>query len=109
MRAILRRQAPTKQAYFERGLLRIDYARQEAFWQALAVPLSDKEFALLSAFTLYPDRCFSVYALLDKFFSNTDSGDRIVRVYVHRLRQKLAANVLETNQGGTMLGSCLGD
>lgn len=104
VRAILRRQAPTKQARFQQGDLVVDYARQEVFWQDIPVLLSDKEFALLSAFTHYPDRRFTVDALFDTFFANTDSGTRIVRVYIHRLRQKIAPDVIETTQGGYRLG-----
>jgi two-component system, OmpR family, response regulator QseB len=104
VRAILRRQAPTKRARFQQGDLLVDYARQEVYWQNESVPLSEKEFALLSVFTHYPDRHFTVEALFDKFFANTDSGTRIVRVYIHRLRQKIAPNVIETTQGGYRLG-----
>jgi DNA-binding response OmpR family regulator len=104
VRAILRRQTPTKQARFEQGDLIVDHARQEVYWQAGAVALSEKEFALLSAFTHYPDRNFTVDALFDTFFANTESGTRIVRVYIHRLRQKIAPDVIETTQGGYRLG-----
>lgn len=104
VRAILRRQAPTKQARFSQGDLVVDYARQEVYWQGTLVSLSEKEFALLSAFSHYPDRHFTVEGLFDTFFANTDSGARIVRVYIHRLRQKIAPEVIETTQGGYRLG-----
>ncbi len=104
VRALLRRQSRVHSSVFERGPLRVDYAARRVFWDGREVSLSAREFALLELFTLYPDRVYDAEELLDRLFPGTDSGLRIVRVYVHRLRQKLGPEVIATVPGGYRLG-----
>ena len=104
VRALLRREAETKEARFERGALTVDLAARRTSWQGVPVELSEKEFALLELLTLYPGRVFGVEDLLQRFFPDAASGTRIVRVYVHHLRQKLAPDVILTAPGGYRLG-----
>ena len=104
VRALLRRDARTKEACFERNGLSVDYRSRAVQWQRTAIELSEKEFALLELFTLHPGKVFSVENLLNRFFPETESGTRIVRVYIHNLRQKLAPEVIETVPGGYRLG-----
>lgn len=104
VRALLRRQGPVRRSFFERGPLRVDYAARRVLWRGREVALSGREFALIELFTLQPDRVYAADELLDRLFPGTDSGLKIVRVYVHRLRTKLGPEVVETVSGGYRLG-----
>jgi two-component system, OmpR family, response regulator QseB len=73
-------------------------------WENKDIVLSEREFALLEQFALNPERIYSADELLDKLFPDADSGNRVVRVYVHYLRQKLGENVVATASGGYRLG-----
>ena len=55
-------------------------------------------------FALYPDKVFNVDELLERFFPDANSGNRVVRVYVNQLRQKISEDVIETVPGGYALG-----
>ena len=103
-RALLRREAQTKQAVFQRGPLEVDFKMRRTLWQSSEVNLSDREFSLLEQFALNPDRVYTPDELLDKIFPGADSGTRVVRVYVHYLRQKLGPEVVTTASGGYRLG-----
>ena len=104
MRALLRREAQTKQAVFERGPLKVDFRKRCAYWQGTEVALSEREFALLELFALNPERIYSSNELLERIFPDADSGTRVIRVYVYYLRQKLSPEVIETASGGYRLG-----
>lgn len=104
VRALLRRESQTRTATFSRGSLEVDFAKRKVLWHAAEVRLSEREFAILELFALYPDKVFSVDDLLERFFPDATSGTRVVRVYVNQLRQKLAEAVLETVPGGYTLG-----
>ncbi|ADR36021.1 response regulator transcription factor [Oceanithermus profundus] len=104
VRALLRRQGSVRRSFFERGPLRVDYAARKVHWQGREVALSGREFALIELFSLHPDRVYSAEELLERLFPGTDSGLKIVRVYVHRLRTKLGPEVVQTVAGGYRLG-----
>jgi len=104
VRALLRRQGSVRRSIFERGPLKVDYAGRKVLWNGREVPLSGREFALMELFTLQPDRVYSAEELLERLFPGADSGLKIVRVYVHRLRQKLSPDVIRTVSGGYRLG-----
>lgn len=104
VRALLRRQGDLRESRFERGPLALDLASRAVRWRGEPVALSDREFAMLELFCLYPERRFSAEALLGRLFPEAESGLYIVRVYVHHLRQKLAPEVIETVPGGYRLG-----
>ena len=103
-RALLRREAQTKQTVFQRGPLEVDFKMRRTLWESSEVNLSDREFSLLEQFALNPDRVYTPDELLDKIFPGADSGTRVVRVYVHYLRQKLGPEVVTTASGGYRLG-----
>ncbi len=105
LRALLRREAQTKQAVFERGSLKVDFRKRYAAWQGSEVALSEREFALLELFALNPDRIYTSNELLEKIFPGADSGTRVIRVYVYYLRKKLAPEAILTASGGYRLGS----
>lgn len=104
VRALLRREAQTKQAVFEKGDLKVDFRKRCVYWQGQEVSLSEREFALLELFTLNPERIYTSLELLERIFPDADSGTRVIRVYVYYLRQKLAPEVILTASGGYRLG-----
>jgi two-component system, OmpR family, response regulator QseB len=104
VRALLRREAQTKQAVLKRGPLELDFRKRSVRWEAKDVALSEREFALLEQFARNPERIYTAEELLDKLFPNADSGTRVIRVYVHYLRQKLGERVVATASGGYRLG-----
>jgi DNA-binding response OmpR family regulator len=107
VRALLRREAQTRSANFVRGSLEVDFAKRKVLWAEDEVKLSEREFAMLELFALNPDKVFTVDELFDRFFPDANSGNRVVRVYVNQLRQKINEAVIETAPGGYMLGSNL--
>lgn len=104
VRALLRRDAETREAQLTRGPLSVDFGARRISWQGAEVELSEREFAIMELFAHYPERVFTVTELLERFFPEAESGHRVVRVYVRQLRQKLAADVIETVPGGYRLG-----
>ena len=104
VRALLRRGSPVKKSRLERGPLVVDFAARRVYWQGREVALTGREFALLELLALNPDRVYSAEELLERLFPGTESGLKIVRVYVHRLRQKLGPEVVATVSGGYRLG-----
>lgn len=104
IRALLRRDGQTKQSVLERDPLRIDFANRRVYWHHQEVILSEKEFALLEMLALSPDRVFTVLELLDRVFPDASSGHHALRMYVSRIREKLAPEVIVTVPGGYRLG-----
>jgi len=104
VRALLRRGGASRGKILQRGPLQLDFSRRVVRWQGREVSLSEKEFALLERLALHPERIFPVEELLEKLFPEADSGHRILRVYVHRLRGKLGSEVINTLPGGYTLG-----
>jgi DNA-binding response OmpR family regulator len=105
VRALLRRESQTRSANFVRGSLEVDFAKRKVLWADDEVKLSEREFAMLELFALNPDKVFTVEDLFDRFFPDANSGNRVVRVYVNQLRQKISDDVIETMPGGYALGS----
>jgi two-component system, OmpR family, response regulator QseB len=104
VRTLLRREAQTKQSVLRRGPLELDFRKRSVRWENKEVVLSEREFALLEHFARNPERIYTAEELLDKLFPEADSGRRVIRVYVHYLRQKLGEAVITTASGGYRLG-----
>lgn len=104
VRALLRREAQTRTSVFTRGDLAVDLGKRQVSWQGQPVHLSEREFAMLELFTLYPDRTFTVDDLFERFFPDAESGNRVVRVYVNQLRKKVSSELIGTVPGGYVLG-----
>lgn len=104
VRALLRRESPTRRSTFSRGDLEVDFDKRRVLWGAREVRLSEREFTMLELFALNPHKVFSVDDLLNRFFPDAASGHRVVRVYVKQLRQKLSGDVIGTVPGGYTLG-----
>ncbi|WP_337845616.1 response regulator transcription factor, partial [Thermus sp.] len=103
VRALLRREARSKQARVQRGPLEVDLVDRTVRWWGRPVELAPKEFALLELFVLHPHRIFTPQELWERFFPESTS-DSIVRVYVRKLREKLGAEVIRTLPSGYALG-----
>lgn len=104
VRALLRRGAHYKGTRFLKGELEVDLVGRRAYWKGEAVALSPREFALLELLCRYPERLFPPEELADRLFPGRESGVRMARVYIHRLRRKLAPEVVRTGAGGYGLG-----
>jgi DNA-binding response OmpR family regulator len=104
VRALLRRESQTRSATFLRGSLEVDFNKRKVIWAEEEVKLSEKEFAILELFALYPDKVFQADELFERFFPDASSGNRVVRVYINQLRQKISEDVIETGTGGYSLG-----
>ncbi|MDT7910173.1 response regulator transcription factor [Thermus sp.] len=104
VRSLARRQAQRKRTRFQIGDLEVDLARRVVLKGGCPVDLTPKEFALLEAFLLEPQRTFTTEELLDRFFPNTGSGGALVRVYVKRLREKLGEGWILHTPSGYRLG-----
>lgn len=104
VRALLRRDAETRQAHLTRGPLSVSFGARRVSWEGAVVELSEREFAILELFAHYPERIFTAAELFERFFPEAESGHSVVRVYVRQLRQKLDAGVIETIPGGYRLG-----
>src|SRR5690606_852108 len=68
VRALLRRTAQTKRTILDRHPLLVDLTTRSVAWQGTNVEVSDREFAILELFALYPERVFTVEELLERFF-----------------------------------------
>lgn len=104
VRALLRRGTDTHSSVAVHGALEVDFARRRVCWQGGEVRLSEREFAMLELFALHPNRVFTVDDLLERFFPDAQSGNRVVRVYVNQLRQKVSTDLIGTVPGGYTLG-----
>lgn len=104
VRALLRRTAQTKRTVLDRHPLLVDLSSRSVTWRGETVDVSDREFAILELFALYPDRVFTVDELLERFFPDASSGPSVVRVYVSQLRHKVADDLIRTVSGGYRLG-----
>lgn len=103
-KALIRRNVKTKTTEFSRDRLRVDFSKQIVWWDDTEVDLSEKEYDFLEYFCLNPDKSFSRFDLVDRFFQNLDSGESSVKVYVHRLRKKIDANLIKTTHSNYQLG-----
>lgn len=116
--AILRRTAaipaPTPSTELYQGLLRLDTAGWQAFWNGQEVALTVSEFSLLMALAAAPARILSREALIDRLhgpgFAVTD---RTIDSHIRNLRRKFAESgghdVVDTRAGiGYRLGACSG-
>ena len=104
VRALLRREGQARSALLERGPLRVDLAQRRVYWQDQEVALSDREFALLELLALYPDKVYRLEELVERLFPRAEAGAHTVRMYVMRVRSKLAAEAVRTVSGGYQLG-----
>lgn len=104
VRALLRRGAAHKGQGFSKGGLEVDFAAKRVRYRGEEVALSAKAYELLELFCRNPDRLYSLEELADLLFPGRETGTAMVRVYVHRLRQRLGPEVIRTGPRGYGLG-----
>ena len=103
VRALLRRVSQVKQNQVKRGGFDLDLVSHEVRWQGRAVRLTPREYRLLEVLARNPERVFSADELLDRVWGETRNSN-VVRTYVHYLRSKIHADVVEKVSGGYRLG-----
>lgn len=104
IRALLRRQQPSRAPILVCGDLRFDPGTCEVTYHRQPVSLSAKELSLLELFLRHPQRVFSSSIILEHLWGFGDTpGEETVRTHIKRLRRKLkavgATNVIETIYG----------
>ena len=112
VRALLRRptEARSSQLRFGNtvgnsvGNLELDLVRQQVSQDGARLELSVREFALLERLALTPSRVFSAEELLDAIWGESASSISVVKVNVHRLREKLGAETISSVRGGYQFG-----
>lgn len=104
LHALARRPEQAQPPLLEFGALRIDQRAQRALAHGQVVPLTPREFALLSLLARHRGRVFTRTEILERTAgSDSDSSERSVEVLVFGLRRKLAAalldNLVQTRRG----------
>ncbi len=104
LRALLRRDAPSKSGRIEIDDLTIDPATHRVERSGRAIELTAKEFALLEYFARHPDQIITREMAESHIWSYDFNGtSNVVDVYVRRLRRKIddpfEVKLLETVRG----------
>ena len=100
IRALLRRSQGRADPKLHHGELELDPARREVTLDGVAVALSAKEFELLHVLMASLGRVLSRDQLLEKLYGwNEDIGSNTIEVYIHGLRRKLGAGLIQTLRG----------
>jgi two-component system alkaline phosphatase synthesis response regulator PhoP len=90
IQAVLRRAAgPAEPEAYRFGNIDMDFARCELRRNGKLVDLTSIEFKLLAAFISSRGRVLSREQLLDKVWTDTTCGDRVVDTHVSNLRKKI--------------------
>ena len=93
VRAQLRRSKSTSQVIPENairvGELRIDRETRDVFVGGTLVPLSPKEYDILELLALRAGRTVSKELIVDRLWGEEDVSDKILAVYIRRLRCKI--------------------
>jgi two-component system, OmpR family, response regulator len=100
IRALLRRSAGRAEPVFEHKGVSLNPATREATLHGYPVSLSAREWAVLESLLARPGVVLSRTQLEEKLFSwKDDVSSNAVEVYVHGVRKKLGANLIQTVRG----------
>jgi two-component system OmpR family response regulator/two-component system response regulator QseB len=100
MRAVMRRHGGRSSTALEHGGLRLDPATREVTMNGQPVLLSAREFAVLEALMQRPGAVLSRAQLEDRLYGWGEAVEsNAVSVYVHQLRKKLGAEVIQSMRG----------
>ncbi len=100
IRALLRRSAGRAEPAFEHRGVSLNPATREATLHGKPVSLSAREWAVLEALLARPGVVLSRTQLEEKLFSwKDDISSNAVEVYIHGVRKKLGANLIQTVRG----------
>lgn len=90
VRALLRREAPVREAVLHIGELTIDPATMMVRRDGQLVRLTAKEFSLLWLLARNPGQVFSRDRLLEALWdADSDPESNVIEVYIHSLRRKV--------------------
>jgi len=100
IRALIRRSAGHAEPVFTHKGVTLNPATREASVNGEAVTLSAREWAVLEPMLLRPGTVFSRTQLEEKLYGwKEDISSNAVEVYVHGLRKKLGADLIQTVRG----------
>ncbi|MDC8785169.1 response regulator [Roseateles koreensis] len=100
VRALLRRAQGRAEPMYEHKGVSIHPATREAFVQGQPVQLSAREWAVLEPLLARPGMVLSRQQLEEKLYGWTDEiSSNAVEVYIHGLRKKLGAALIENVRG----------
>ncbi|MGZ5194377.1 MAG: response regulator [Ramlibacter sp.] len=100
IRALIRRSAGHAEPVFSHKGVTLNPATREASVNGEAVSLSAREWAVLEPMLLRPGAVFSRAQLEEKLYGwKEDISSNAVEVYVHGLRKKLGAELIQTVRG----------
>jgi two-component system response regulator QseB len=100
IRALVRRANGRADTVFEQGSVRLCAATHEASLDGKPITLSAREWAVLEALIQRPGVVLSRSQLEEKLYSwKDDISSNAVEVYVHGLRKKLGAELIQTVRG----------
>ena len=100
VRALLRRKSGSADPVLQVGDLAINPATHEVSLAGKAVSLSAREFALIHALASRPGVVYSRAQLEEKLYGWGQEGEsNTVEVYVHALRRKLGAQLIQNVRG----------
>ena len=100
LRALVRRSAGRGEALIRHGEVELNPATREATLAGKPVNLSSREWAVLEPMLLRPGVVFSRAQLEQKLYGwKEDISSNAVEVYIHGLRKKLGAGLIQTVRG----------
>jgi two-component system OmpR family response regulator len=100
LRALVRRSAGQGEALIRHGDVVLNPATREAAQAGRAVALSAREWAVLEPMLLRPGVVFSRAQLEQKLYGwKEDISSNAVEVYIHNVRKKLGAELIQTVRG----------
>ncbi|CAM3814915.1 response regulator transcription factor [Deinococcus frigens] len=102
LRALSRRERgqAAPQVAFAGGRGALDTVARTVAWDGAEVAVTGREYSLLEALALSPERWFSREDLLDRVWGPEFGGEaRIVDVYVRYVRRKLAPEAISSERG----------
>ncbi|MCD6254006.1 MAG: response regulator transcription factor [Thermotogae bacterium] len=99
VRALLRRRKQDYEEVLKVGEITINRSRMSVEKDGKTIPLSHKEFSILSLLASAPNKIFSRSEILDAVWGFEDVSDRVVDVHVSYLRKKLGFDVIATVRG----------
>jgi two-component system response regulator QseB len=105
IRAVLRRQAGRAEPLVSRGALTLNPATHKVTHRGRDVPVSAREFALLSALLERPGATLSRSQLEERLYGwDEEVASNSVEVHIHNLRKKLGDSTIRTVRGA---GYCI--
>ena len=100
IKALLRRQQSVKKTLWRRGVVLVDFAAYQGFYDGSDAHLKPKEVQLLKLLVDNPHIVWSRQAIIDKLWRDDEVPfDRVIDVYIKNLRKKLHLDCIVTVKG----------